>query len=135
MSVNEMPQQSRWAVMDGTLTEAQAAERDAQITPATPTAQEVANMRGVALLPNLLDRAIANAATIAALTPAPEAAPEAAPAPGIAEAAAVLLTDLNAIDTLVKFQLRHTVGVSDKTRSMRYKQVVAALRALKGWDV
>lgn len=32
--------QPRWAVMDGILTEAQAPERDAQLSPATPTTQE-----------------------------------------------------------------------------------------------
>ena len=36
----QAPEQSRWAVMDGILTEAQDPAQDAQITPATQTAQE-----------------------------------------------------------------------------------------------
>ena len=56
------------------------------------------------------------------------------PSVSVAEAAQVLLSNTTAIKTLVDFQLRHSASASDKARSMRHVQMVAALRALKGGD-
>ena len=54
------------------------------------------------------------------------------PSVSVAKAAQVLLSNTTAIKTLVDFQLRHSASASDKARSMRHVQMVAALRALKG---
>ena len=54
----------------------------------------------------------------------------AAPAPGIAEAAKVLLNSPAALKILVDFQLRYSASITVKARSMRHKKIVAALRAI-----
>ena len=45
-------------------------------------------------------------------------------------AAAVILASPSAIETLTRFQLRHSVGVSEKTVSMRAARIVEGLKAV-----